>query len=226
MVALNFNAQQFAPQYGAQGGFPVGKHKVVIAATAPQNVEKEGRIVGGYLALELVGIEGAVNGVKHTDRLNLHHAKPDVVDIANKQLSAYCYVTGVFMLQDSDQLCNRPFMVEVGLQKGQPEGGFTEIKRLFDLNGNEPGKAVAVAHAANSAAPPPAAAPPAEVQAQGAWGGAPAPVAVDSGVAMPPPAAAPAPPAAVAPAVASVPVAGAPWGGGAAPAAAPWGAPA
>src|ERR1051325_8662841 len=50
-------------------------------------------------------------------------------------------------MQQTEQLHNIPFLFDVGFQKGQepseanPNGGFTEIKALYDINGNSPDKA-------------------------------------------------------------------------------------
>jgi len=147
MVAYSFNAQQHQPQYGGAGGLPPGKYKGVIVDSRQENVEKNGQIVGGYLALDLTPIEGPLQGTKQTDRLNLHHTNPKTVEIANKQLSAYCHVLNTFQFNDTSELHNKPFLFEVGFQKGQepseanPNGGYTEVKNIRDLNGNEPGKA-------------------------------------------------------------------------------------
>lgn len=247
MVAFSFNAQQFTPNYGGGGAnLPPGKYKGVIAHSEGQNAQSG---QGGFLALTLTPIEGALTGQKHIDRLNLHHTNPKTVEIANQQLSAYCHVLGKFQFNDTAELHNIPFCFEIGWQKGQEpgtpgggeHGGYTEVKAIFDANGNPPGKAGAGPAPAAAPATPPAT-PPAGVAATGgapaAWGGgAPAPAQSPSPApAEAAPAAAPGgwgAPAGGAPAAA--PAAGggaAPWGapagGGAAPAggAAPWGAPA
>ena len=76
--------------------------------------------------------------------------KDKVQAIAGGQLSALCHATGIFRLQwenDGAALRGGRGMIEVGYQKGQeptPDnsaGGYTEIKKVFDINGNEPGKA-------------------------------------------------------------------------------------
>lgn len=148
MVALNFNAQQFDPRYGGGGGLPAGKYKGVIVNTVSS--ENKDR-TGGYLALELTPIEGPLAGTKHTDRLNLWHQNPQTVEIANKQLSAYCHVLGVFQVADSQQLCNIPFVFEIGPQKDNPQ--FTQVVAIYDVNGNEPGKAGAGPQPGAGAAP-------------------------------------------------------------------------
>jgi hypothetical protein len=51
------------------------------------------------------------------DRLNLHNKSPQAVEIANKQLAAYCAVTGVFAFNATEELHNKPFVVEIGPRK-------------------------------------------------------------------------------------------------------------
>lgn len=241
MVALAFNANQYTPAYGGGGAnLPVGKgYKVVISDTTPEDKKDQaGNVTGGFLALTLQVVEGPLAGATHIDRLNIRHAKPDVREIAFKQLSAYAHVTGMIQFDDTQQLCGRPFLIDIGFQKGheptqeKPEGGYTEVKALYHLDGSAPGKAGGgPTTPVGSAAPPPAAT---------AHAPAPAPAAapIDTGVPMTAaapaasgwaaaPAPAPAPAPTPAPAPAPAPTAGT-WtqGGAAAPAAAGWGAPA
>lgn len=182
MVAYSFNSQQHTPQYGGASGLPAGKYKGVVVNSYTDNVEKNGVVTGGYLAFELTPIEGPLSGTKHVDRINLHNTNPKVVEIANKQLSAYCHVLGKFQFNDTAELHNIPFIFEIGLQKEPNPNGYTEVKAIFDINGNAPGKA-GVGPVVNQSAPPqPPLGPPAGgVQAQGAWGGAP----VDNNVPAP-----------------------------------------
>lgn len=165
-----FNAQQYDPTQGV-GGLPIGKHPVVVdSSEVKPNKENN----GGYLQLNLKIIDGPQTGTVGAYRLNLYHSNQQTVEIAHKQLSAVCHVTGVFMLQDSAQLHNIPFIVEVGPQKNDPQ--YTEVKKVFDINGNEPGKA----GQGQAPAQPAAAAPqgfgqqqpqqPAQQQAPAAWG--------------------------------------------------------
>jgi hypothetical protein len=216
MVAYSFNATQYTPQYGGGGqSLPAGKYKGIICDSSQENVAKNGMVTGGYLALVLQPVEGPHAGQKHTDRLNLHNTNAQVVEIANKQLSAYCSVVGVPTFDNTEQLYNRPFYFEIAVQKdkdGNPHPkGYTEVVALADLNGNPPGKAPASAPPAPAPSAPPAGVAPTAPAAAG-WG---APAAA---------------PAAGAPAIDSNVPAPAGWGtpAAAAPAAAPaagWGAP-
>lgn len=164
MVALAFNAQQYQPQYSAGGGLPPGRYKGIIS-DAEQKPTSKGD--GGMLALTLKVIEGPLVGQTQIDNLNLWNKSAQAVEIANKQLSAYCHVTGQFVIADTMQLFNKPFQFEVRNQKTNPE--YTEVCAVFDINGNEPGKAGAgpvVATAPQPAQPPPAQVAPAS---QPAW---------------------------------------------------------
>ena len=154
-----FNAQQYDPTQGG-GSLPVGRHPVIIESS---EVKANKANDGGYLQLNLKLIDGPRMGTTGAYRLNLYHSNPQTAEIAHRQLSAICHVIGVFNVQDSQQLHNIPFIVEVGLQKGEEaaQKGYTEVKKVFDINGNEPGKAGQGA---------PAAQPQQQPAAQGGFG--------------------------------------------------------
>lgn len=143
-----FDATNIDPSQGTPS-LPVGKHPVII---------KEGEVkgtkdnTGGLAALTLEIIDGPQKGTTGVYRINLYNASQEARDIAQRQLSALCHVTGVFKVQDLQQLYGKPFMIEVGLQKGEEAAakGYTEVKRVYDINGNEPGKAPAAAPQQNN----------------------------------------------------------------------------
>lgn len=133
-----FDATGIDPSQGA-GQLPVGKHPVIAYESS---IEENSKKDGGYLQFMLKIIDGPAAGTTGAYRLNLYNASPKAVEIANRQMAALSHVTGVFKVMNSEQLHNIPFIVEVGLQK-DPEAqakGYTEIKRVFDRNGVEPGK--------------------------------------------------------------------------------------
>ncbi len=156
-----FNAQQYDPTQGV-GSLPIGKHPVIIESS---EVKANKANDGGYLQLNLRIIDGPQQGTTGAYRLNLYHSNQQTVEIAHRQFSAICHVIGVFQVTDSSQLHNLPFLIEVGPQKNDPR--YTEVKKVFDMNGNEPGKAGAGAPAAQPQQQQP------QGQPNGAWGGAP-----------------------------------------------------
>jgi hypothetical protein len=130
---------------------------------------------GGMLVFELEILDGPYAGQKIMYRLNLWNTKSQqAVSIAWGQLSALCHVTGVFQLQQTEQLHGIPFKVHV-----VNDGTYANVKYVMDLNGNQPGKRPAptatapaampaAAPAAAPAWPPPAAQTP--VAAAPPWG--------------------------------------------------------
>jgi hypothetical protein len=136
-----FDANSVNPQQST-GQLPIGKHPVAIVDSIVKATQKND---GGYLELELRIMDGPMTGTTGAYRLNLYNQSAKAVEIANQQLSAICHVTGQFMIQDSAQLHNIPFIVEVGPQKDNPQ--YTEVKKVYDANGNEPGKNKAAAPA-------------------------------------------------------------------------------
>ena len=142
-----FDATQWDPTQSA-GQLPVGKHKVVITDS---EVKANSANTGGYLALTLEVTEGPSVGASGVMRLNLYSQSQKAVEIAHRELSALCHSVNVYNVQDSKQLHNIPFMVEVGNQKptqeqearraaGEEVTLYTEVKKIFDVNGNAPGK--------------------------------------------------------------------------------------
>lgn len=146
-----FNPMAVDPSQGTSS-LPLGRHKVVIESGS---VEPTKNNDGGFLQFNLRIEEGDFKGVTGVDRLNLYNNSVKAVEIAQKRLSAYCHVTGQFQLGadgcDVSVLFNIPFYIEVTPQKltkeqedakarGETVTPYTEIKKLFDINGNEPGK--------------------------------------------------------------------------------------
>lgn len=198
MVALNFDAAQHTPKYGSTGALPAGNYTVVISETSAQQT-KNGQ--GQMLVLELRVVDGPLQGGTHTDRLNIFNQNAQAVQIANNALAAYMAVMGLPRIGDTNELCNRPFKIEIGPQK---DGEYTEVKKLFDMNGNPPekaGQAPQVQQQAPPQAPPAGFAATSAAPSQPAWGAPPAP---------PPPAAPPT--QAWAPPTNAAPAATPPWG--------------
>lgn len=137
MGQFNFNAQQYDPSYSGMGGLPPGKGYVGMIVKTSMDNTADG--TGGFISLEIECLDGPQKGNSQIDRLNVLNKSPKAVEIANKQLSAYCHVTGQYVLTDTDQLCGKPFKFDVAPQKNNPE--YTQIVAIYDINGNAPGKA-------------------------------------------------------------------------------------
>ena len=157
MVAMSFNAGQFTPRYSGSDGLPPGKHPVIISASefrpTKDSTPNDPRMM---LVFTLEAIDGPAKGGKQTDRLNVQNPNQQTVNIAMSQLAAYCAVTGRQGFNDTSELHNIPFMVEVGPQKNNAD--YTEVKGVYFLDGRDAASGAApAAQAAPQAAP---AAPP------------------------------------------------------------------
>jgi hypothetical protein len=112
MAQLNFNAADVPPNDVLEA-IPAGWYNVMIdySETKPT---KNGR--GSYLELSLKVLDGPYAGRKVFDRLNLQNDNAQAVEIAYRQLSAYCHATGVIQVQDSQQLHGIPFMAKIAIE--------------------------------------------------------------------------------------------------------------
>jgi len=96
------------------------------------------------LTVELTSDAGSIQ-----HRYNLWNASDTARKIAQEQLSALCHVVGIFQIgaNKGKELIGGQGLMDIGFQKGhepsaeKPEGGYVELKKVYDRNGNEPGKA-------------------------------------------------------------------------------------
>jgi hypothetical protein len=137
----NFNPLAFDPATGS-GGLPVGKYPVVIKRSAREITQDR---TGAMLVCSLEIIDGPHKGITGVYRLNLWNANTQASEIAARQLSALCYVTqtwGLSNLPEGVELWNKPFVVQVVLQKNAEaaEKGYTQVDSVYDMNGNAPVK--------------------------------------------------------------------------------------
>jgi hypothetical protein len=181
MPAYSFDSRAYDPQYGASlQQFPPAKKIKVMIVGSEQKPTAAG--TGGYLQFILRCVEGPMQGKEGFDNLNLLNPNAKTVEIANKQLAAYCRVTGVLSFNATEELHNKPFLIDVDWQKGnepseaKPEGGYTQVTALYDVAGNPPAKAGQGATQTAPVVVPPVAAPAAvqATQPVSAWGQAPA----------------------------------------------------
>jgi len=140
-----FNANQYEPNQGMSSHPPALKVPFQITNTAiKENSAKD----GGYYEVELTSNLGSV-----IHRYNIWNKTPKAVEIAYGQLSALCRATGIYQLDWQNEgaaLRGGRGLMDVGYQKGEEPSadnpnakGYTELKKVYDLGGNEPGKAPA-----------------------------------------------------------------------------------
>lgn len=167
-----FDATKFDPSQGI-GQLPIGSKLPVTITESEVKATKDNS--GGYIQFTVQVQQGENAGRKGAYRINLYNSSEAARGIAERQLSALCHVTGVFNLQDTQQLHNIPFLIDV---VAQADPKYTEVKAVYDINGNEPGRAHQQNHQQQQSQPQPQSQPQAPVQQpqqqapqQPAWGG-------------------------------------------------------
>lgn len=148
-LEIPFNASQVPPSEGGGSSFSIGKHPVKLIG---QELKANKDNTGGYLAFTMEALDGPCVGTTHVDRLNIFHSNPTTVKIALEKLSAYCHVVGRpdfdSEQHEVEELFDIPFIVEVAQQKNDPK--YTEIAKLYDIEGNGPTESKKKAPPANS----------------------------------------------------------------------------
>lgn len=145
-VNWQFNANQYEPNQGFGIHPPANKIPFTITHTeikptknsTPENPQ-------GYLSIEFTSPIGVVRNI-----YNIKNDNPKTVEIAYGQLSALCRAVGRYQLDGNNEcaaLRDATGLMDVGYQKDEhpdpahpDRKGYTELKKVYDLAGNEPGK--------------------------------------------------------------------------------------
>lgn len=167
-----FDANQFEPRQSAGGhqvgnGFPFEITNTEVKATSAGD--------GGMFVVTFTTPVGQIDF-----RYNLFNKSPKAVEIAHGQFSALCRAVGRYQVNFNDDgavLRGARGKLDVGYQKGEeptaekPEGGYVEVKKVYDVNGIEPGKSAAPAQQQPQPQPQPTGqAAPMQQQPGGGWG--------------------------------------------------------
>lgn len=116
MATLNFRASaiQIEERSSNFGPLPAGDYEMMIVKSDTKPT-KAG--TGHYLECEMHVISGEHSGRRHWERFNLDNPNAQAVKIAQESLARLCAALGVDEVEDSEQLHDRPFIAEVGIDK-------------------------------------------------------------------------------------------------------------
>jgi len=224
MTQFGFDVSQYEP-FGTYISYPLAKYPVEIVNVTTDKTTTDP--TQGKMVLHLKILDGPYSASVFQYMLNLWNKDPTAVDLSRRKLSSVCRVIKR-KAQTTEELIGGRFIALIGPQDNDPK--YSEVKQIWDLEGNDPAGGVTQPPAAPVTAPP--AAPPAAPMNAPAWNYA-NPAAylpnAPSNPAAPPSQQPPAWPAGPPAAPSGPPTGwGAPTGPTAPPAApvAPWGAPA
>jgi hypothetical protein len=171
-MQLQFDANTVDPTQGPEV-WPLGDYPLEI--TKDEVVPVKDDPSSAMLVLTLTCIDGPFRGKTHPYRLNIFNANTEAQRIAYQQLSALCHATGRIQISDTSQLVGARFIATIGPQKNNPQ--YSEVKRVKDMQGNEPGKKSNSGPATAAPAPSYTAGPQAAAPAYAQPGPAPTPAA-------------------------------------------------
>ena len=116
MAQLNFRASaiQIEERSNNYSPLPAGEYEMMIVKSDTKPT-KAG--TGHYLECEMHVISGEHSGRRHWERFNLDNPNAQAVKIAQESLARLCAALGVDEVDDSEQLHDRPFIAEVGIDK-------------------------------------------------------------------------------------------------------------
>lgn len=176
-VNWSFNANQYQPSQSGMGAHPPA-FKIPFTITNTEikpTKDSTDQNPKGYLSVEFTSPIGVIRNI-----YNIKNDNPKTVEIAYGQLSALCHAIGIYQIDGSNEcaaLRGGKGLMDVGYQKDEEPNpqfpdrkGFTELKKVYDAAGNEPGK-VAQQPQAQQAQPQGGSAP-LQQQPGGSWGNA------------------------------------------------------
>lgn len=155
--SIEFDATQIAPSTGVPEPLPVGVYPVQVTAIEkkPTNDGQGWRVAATYTVLE-----GPYQGRQIFEGFNLGNKNPQTVEIAQKDFSALCHVTGVLSPRNLDEFKNKPFQVK--LRIAPAKDGYdasNKVSQYLKIDGTKLGGGVAGTIAPTPARPSASSAP-------------------------------------------------------------------
>ncbi len=133
---INFDATKYDPTQGV-AKHPVGKFPAVISEVKLEGKSETDHHLIVFFTTQAGSIRKQYNIASDSQEDNMKK----MVEIARNNLSSLCYATGVFKLGNGQELVNARCQIEVKEQTKNPQ--YNEVSKVYDANGNEPGKATA-----------------------------------------------------------------------------------
>lgn len=135
-----FNANEVKPIQFGGGAHPIGNKFPFTITNTSVEPTKDGQ--NGKFVVELTSGAGSIR-----INFNLFHSNDQTRNIAKGQLTTLCNAVGIFTVDFKNEgasLRGGVGLMDIGFQKGQepsaekPEGGYVEVKKIYDKNGNDP----------------------------------------------------------------------------------------
>lgn len=149
MAKIGFNAANVEPAT-PMDVLPAGKYLCMAIASELKPTKSGG---GEYLQITFEVLDGTYKGRKIFERLNIRNSNKTAEDIAQRALSALCHAVGVIELDDSDQLHDKPVVLDVAIDPAKGEySASNRVKGYTASGGSAPAPAARAAAPAATAA--------------------------------------------------------------------------
>jgi hypothetical protein len=168
----SFDANAHMPNQGFGNHPPANKIPFrITAADIKENAAKD----GGFYEVEFTSPQGSI-----LMRYNIWNKSAKAVEIAHGQLSALCRAINIYNINWQDggkAIIGGQGLMDVGYQKGEEPSadnpnakGYTELKRVYDVAGNDPSKPASAQQPQTMQPAQQTAAQPMTQQPGGGWG--------------------------------------------------------
>lgn len=142
------NTPENSEKVTARTPFANGKHAFTITKSEFKATKAK---TGHYLALFCKCFEGPEKGKVYFMNLNLDNPNQVAVDIAEKELNSLCESMGLVGVEDSIELYEKPFILELAQDVSNPQYPGNKIVGFFPYNGG--GQTIASGAVGTGAAP-------------------------------------------------------------------------
>jgi hypothetical protein len=160
MAQMNFNANQVEGDVKDFSPLPPGKYPAVIVKTELGRPNENGT---EQLRVEWEVTDGAHKGRHISNWITVACKTQTAVDIGMRQLKNVCEAVGMAGFTDTDELCGRAHIIDVGTRKRTDGTTDSEVKKCHPAGAATAAPAAAqgapAAAAQSKQAPAPAAAP-------------------------------------------------------------------
>jgi len=117
MDSLNLNVEEESKGMSDYSVLPDGEYQVIITE-AEMKANKSGQ--GAHIGVSMQVIEGECEGRLLWANYNVQNSNPTAEKIGRAELASLCKAIGIINPQDTSELCDKPFIVNLGLDKKDP----------------------------------------------------------------------------------------------------------
>lgn len=125
MATMNFDSTQVKDDFS-----PIPEGEYTAKITNSEWKVSKNNPDNTYFALTVTIIDGKYNGRLLFPNLNLKHPSEEVRGYAEKELKRICMATGIFLVKDSQDLHEIPFLIKLGLSADGLENKIKGYKPL------------------------------------------------------------------------------------------------